>query len=129
MADSNIDKLLSKYNMDNYNITIENCHVKILQYIKDNAIPVNNYEEDMKNLYLNMLKDGYKFLINSDNLTDILISIAYVLSPDDELNSEMVKNTLGTMECDSSDEDEDEDNNMMQQQQQMLMNMMKMGKK
>ena len=123
-----MDKLIEKYNNEEFNVTLDNCHIKILEFIKNNNIVVNNYEEDMKNLYLNMLKNGYKFVVNSDNLTDILISIAYVLSPDDELNSVMVKNTLGTMECDSSDEDDDEDN-IMEQQQQMLMNMMRMGKK
>ena len=123
-----MDKLIEKYNNEEFNITLDNCHIKILQFIKNNNIAINNYEEDMKNLYLNMLKNGYKFVVNSDNLTDILISIAYILCPDDELNSVMVKNTLGTMECDSSDEDDDDDN-IMEQQQQMLMNMMRMGKK
>lgn len=127
-----MDKLIEKYSNKEFNVTLDNCHIKILQFIKNNNIVINNYEEDMKNLYLNMLKNGYKFVVNSDNLTDILISIAYVLSPDDELNSVMVKNTLGTMECDSSDEDENEgenEDNIMEQQQQMLMNMMRMGKK
>ena len=85
-------------------INLENSHEKFLEFIKKNDITINNYEEDMKNLYLKMLLNGYRFICNREILTDI----AYMLSPKDELNSEMVKNTLGTMECDSDSDSDSE---------------------
>lgn len=89
-------------------INLENSHEKFLEFIKKNDITINNYEEDMKNLYLKMLLNGYRFICNREILTDIMIDIAYMLSPKDELNSEMVKNTLGTMECDSDSDSDSE---------------------
>lgn len=109
-------------------VTLENCHDKFLEFIKKNDITINNYEEDMKNLYLKMLLNDYRFICNREILTDIMIDIAFMLSPKDELNIEMVKNTLGTMECDSdseSDSDPEIDEasmkrlNRMQQQMRM----------
>ena len=89
-------------------INLENCHANFLEFIKNNDITINNYEEDMKNLYLKMLLNGYRFICNREILTDIMIDIAYMLSPKDELNSEMVKNTLGTMECDTDSDSDSE---------------------
>lgn len=121
---NNLELLKNTYNDENYNITIDTCYSKVLNYIIDNNIKILNYEESMKETYLKMIKDGYKFLFNRDIITDILIDIAYAIEPKDELNSIMVKNTLGSIECDSEDTDSDDDNNNEELNQNNLMKMM-----
>ena len=101
---------MNEFNDNNIKVTIENCHSHILYFIKNNNIEINNYEEDMKETYLKMLKNNYIFLINKELLSEIMIDIVYRLSPKDELNIEMVKNAFATWECESSSEEEDYDN-------------------
>ena len=107
-----MEEFINEFNNNNTKVTLENCHSHILYFIKNNNIQINNYEEDMKETYLKMLKNNYIFLVNKELLSEIMIDIVYRLSPKDELNIEMVKNTFATWECDSSSEEEDDEDNI-----------------
>ena len=37
MEDTKMDKLIEKYNNEEFNITLDNCHIKILQFIKNKS--------------------------------------------------------------------------------------------
>lgn len=120
---------MNKFNSNNIKVTLENCHSHILYFIKNNNIQINNYEEDMKETYLKMLNNNYIFLINKELLSEIMIDIVYRLSPKDELNIEMVKNTFATWECDSSSEEEDDEDNIMWSSNNKRMNRMQQQNK
>lgn len=57
-----------------------NCHESILNYIEEKQIIITTYE-DIKNVYTDMIKSHYYFVIERDIITDILVDITYMLSP------------------------------------------------
>ena len=63
--------------------------------------------DDIMNVYLSMLRDGYCFVLDREVLMACLVDITYVLNPSND-NMEIVKlNMMG----EDDDEDEDEDEN------------------
>ena len=46
-------------------VNINNCHETIINYIEENNIEINNYE-DMKNVYVTMIGDHYYFVLERD---------------------------------------------------------------
>ncbi len=60
-------------------VNTNNCHEAILNYIDENTIEINNYE-DMKNTYANMILANYYFVLERDLISDILIDLTYILS-------------------------------------------------
>tara|TARA_Y100000817_G_scaffold314317_1_gene312762 strand:+ start:198 stop:473 length:276 start_codon:yes stop_codon:yes gene_type:complete len=61
-------------------VNINNCHETIINYIEENNIEINNYE-DMKNTYVTMVGNHYYFVIERDLISDILIDLTFVFVP------------------------------------------------
>ena len=90
-------------------VTLENLHETIPEYIHGNKIIIQNYD-DMKEVYLSMLRDRYLFTIDRDILVHSLIDLTYMFSPGDDVNKDNVLDTI-TLE-DEDDEDEDDDDSI-----------------
>ena len=86
-------------------VTLENFHELVPGYIHGNGITINNYE-DMKELYLGMLRDHYIFTFDRDILITCLIDMTYMYAPGDDLNKDAV---LEMLMLDDDDDDDDDD--------------------
>ena len=92
-------------------VTLESIHEDIPEYIHNNQIIVANYN-DMKDVYLRMLKDRYLFPIDRDILIACLTDMTYMYCPGDDLNKDRVVELLeleGDDDGDDSDDDGDDD--------------------
>tara|TARA_B100000674_G_scaffold111316_1_gene82614 strand:+ start:231 stop:548 length:318 start_codon:yes stop_codon:yes gene_type:complete len=94
----------------------DNLHQNVYEYIQTKSINVSN-EEDIFDVYMSMIKDGYCFVIDRDIVLSCMIDILYVLSPTNE-NKELVKKMLigeydeddnNSEEANDSDEGNDSD--------------------
>tara|TARA_Y100000591_G_C21558082_1_gene557132 strand:- start:321 stop:626 length:306 start_codon:yes stop_codon:yes gene_type:complete len=82
----------------------DNLHQNVYEYIQTKSINVSN-EEDIFDVYMSMIKDGYCFVIDRDIVLSCMIDILYVLSPTND-NKELVKKMLiGEYEDDKNSED------------------------
>jgi len=81
-------------------VNINNCHESIINFIEEHEVIVTSYE-DIKNVYADMIKDNYYFIIDRDLISDILVDLTYVLAPN-AINRGRV---IGTI-----DMEEEEDN-------------------
>tara|TARA_X000000950_G_scaffold287778_1_gene401583 strand:+ start:5461 stop:5766 length:306 start_codon:yes stop_codon:yes gene_type:complete len=82
----------------------DNLHQNVYEYIQTKGINVSN-EEDIFNVYMSMIQDGYCFVIDRDIVLSCMIDILYVLSPTND-NKELVKKMLiGEYEDDKNSED------------------------
>ena len=88
-------------------VTIDTLHESIPEYIHGNNIIIQNYE-DMKSVYLRMLKDRYLFTIDREILIPCLIDLTYMYCPGDDINKDTVLDLLDLQEEDE-DDDDDED--------------------
>lgn len=77
-----------------------NFNEQIINFINNNAINVNNYD-DMKQVYLRMLETNYSFILNHELKLHMLIELTYSLSPNDENRD----NVIQCLDIDSDDED------------------------
>ena len=85
-------------------INTGNLHQNVYEYIQTKEIEVKEID-DIMNVYLSMLRDGYCFVLDREVLMACLVDITYVLNPSND-NMEIVKlNMMG------EDDDEDEDEN------------------
>tara|TARA_B100000575_G_C23140086_1_gene663233 strand:- start:1519 stop:1935 length:417 start_codon:yes stop_codon:yes gene_type:complete len=84
-------------------VTIDNLHELIPEYIHNNKTIIQNYD-DMKEVYLSMLRDRYLFTLDRDILVNCLTDLTYMFAPGDELNKDAVLELL-----DYGDEEEEED--------------------
>ena len=95
-------------------VTLDNLHEVIPEYIHGNNIIVQNYD-DMKEVYLGMLRDRYLFTIDRDILAHSLIDLTYMFAPGDDVNKDNVLDTISLEEDDDDDDDEDDINDMVLQ--------------
>jgi len=89
-------------------VKLDNMHVTILNYIKDNNIKIVEYE-DMKECILKMIREKYIFNINRDRLRDAMEDLTYMFSPNDEINKDRVNKGLEYEYSDDEDDDEYDD--------------------
>ena len=89
-------------------VTLDNLHEVIPEYIHGNNIIVQNYD-DMKEVYLSMLRDRYLFTIDRDILAHSLIDLTYMFAPGDDVNKDNVLDTISLEEDDEEDDDDDEE--------------------
>ena len=97
-------------------VTLDNLHELIPEYIHNNKTIIQNYD-DMKEVYLSMLRDRYLFTLDRDILVNCLTDLTYMFAPGDDLNKDAVLELLdyGDDEEDDEDEDEDEDDVVVQE--------------
>ena len=89
-------------------VTLDNLHEVIPEYIHGNNIIVQNYD-DMKEVYLGMLRDRYLFTIDRDILAHSLIDLTYMFAPGDDVNKDNVLDTITLEDEDEGDDEEDDD--------------------
>ena len=73
-----------------------------------------NEVDDIMNVYLSMLRDGYCFVLNREIMLACLVDITYVLNPTNdnmEIVKNMVRNEYDSDEEGSDDGDENDDDN------------------
>ena len=81
-------------------INVNNCHEYIINYIQEKEIEILLYE-DMKNVYADMIRDHYYFIIDRDLLSDILVDLTYCLGQN-AINRGRV---IGTIDMEEEDDD------------------------
>jgi hypothetical protein len=102
-------------------VTIENYHLAITEYIKENEIIISEYD-DMTSCILRMIRAGYCFNMDKNLLRSFLEDLTYMYSPNDEKNKDRIVNMLEESDDeDSDDSDDDEDPEQMAKMMQMLM--------
>jgi hypothetical protein len=79
----------------------DNFHETILNFIEENGININNYD-DTKEVYTKMLIQHYYFVLDRDLISDILVDITYILSPNN-VNKGRVIETIDIEEDDIDD--------------------------
>jgi len=92
-------------------VTLENFHELVPEYIFNQKLMIQNYE-DTKELYLSMLKDGYLFTFDRDILIACLTDLTYMYAPGDDVNKDAVIELLvldGELEDDDDDDDDEDD--------------------
>tara|TARA_Y100001980_G_C14553718_1_gene339347 strand:+ start:920 stop:1189 length:270 start_codon:yes stop_codon:yes gene_type:complete len=80
-------------------INTNNCHEAILNYVEENTVEINTYE-DMKNTYANMILADYYFIIERDLIADILVDLTYRLSS----NATNRGRVIGTIDMEDNDD-------------------------
>ena len=90
-------------------VTLENLHEMIPEYIHGNKVVIQNYD-DMKEVYLSMLRDRYLFTLDRDILVHSLIDLTYMFAPGDDVNKDNVLDTI-TLEDEEDDEEDDDSMN------------------
>jgi hypothetical protein len=88
-------------------VTVDNFHEHVPEYIFNKKTIIQNYE-DMKEVYLSMLRDHYLFTFDRDILIACLTDLTYMYSPGDDLNKDAVVELL-VLENEDLDDDEDLD--------------------
>ena len=88
-------------------VTLENFHELVPEYIQGNNIIIQNYE-DTKEIYLSMLRDNYLFTFDRDILIACLTDLTYMYAPGDDLNKDAVIELL-VLEGEEEEDDEDEE--------------------
>tara|TARA_Y100000996_G_C22212269_1_gene515926 strand:+ start:195 stop:623 length:429 start_codon:yes stop_codon:yes gene_type:complete len=96
-------------------VTLDNLHELIPEYIHNNKTIIQNYD-DMKEVYLSMLRDRYLFTLDRDILVNCLTDLTYMFAPGDDLNKDAVLELLDYGDDEEDDEDEDEGDNVVVQE-------------
>ena len=91
-------------------VTLENLHELVPEYIHNNNIIIQNYE-DMKEVFLGMIRDRHLFTIDRDILAHSLIDLTYMFAPGDDLNKDAVVELLVLEGDEYDEEDNDEGDN------------------
>ena len=81
-------------------VNTNNCHEAILNYVEENTVDINTYE-DMKNTYANMILADYYFVLERDLIADILVDLTYILSS----NATNRGRVIGTIDMEDDDDD------------------------
>ena len=89
-------------------VTLDNLHEVIPEYIHGNNIIIQNYE-DMKEVFLGMIRDRHLFTIDRDILAHSLIDLTYMFAPVDDVNKDNVLDTITLEDEDEGDDEEDDD--------------------
>ena len=88
-------------------VTLDNFHEHVPEYIFNTKTIIQNYE-DMKEVYLSMLRNNYLFTFDRDILIACLTDLTYMYSPGDDLNKDAVIELL-VLESDDLDEENESD--------------------
>ena len=70
-------------------VNVDNFHVTMFEYISSKKMNVDGLKGITK-VYLDMLKDGYYFIIDKTLISGFLTDIAYVLNPNSENEIQVV---------------------------------------
>lgn len=89
-------------------VTLENFHELVPEYIHNKNIIISNYD-DMKETYLCMLRDQYLFIFDRDVLIACLTDLTYMYAPGDDLNKDAVLELLVLENEDDMDDCDEED--------------------
>ena len=84
-------------------VTKENLHISIVSFIEKGNHIIGEYE-DMKELILNMIREGYVFNLDRDRLRDAMEELTYMLCPGDDVNKDRL---IKGLEYDDSSDEED----------------------
>ena len=74
-------------------VTLDNFHEHVPEYIHGNNIMIQNYE-DTKEVYLGMLRSNYLFTFDRDVLIACLTDLTYMYAPGDDVNKDAVIDLL-----------------------------------
>ena len=85
-------------------VNLENIHELVYSFIENNNIRVLNFEESMTQVYLDMISNNYRFIVDRELMHEIFCEIAYKLNPNDPLNRDRLLMTIGAIDDDSDDE-------------------------
>ena len=85
-------------------VNLENIHELTYNFIENNNIRVLNFEESMTQVYLDMIQNNYRFIVDRELMHEIFCEIAYKLNPNDPLNRDRLLMTIGAIGDDSDDE-------------------------
>ena len=88
-------------------VTLDNFHEHVPEYIFNTKTIIQNYE-DMKEVYLSMLRNNYLFTFDRDILIACLTDLTYMYSPGDDLNKDAVIELL-VLESEDLDEENESD--------------------
>ena len=83
----------------------DDMYETIHKFITDEAKTVVCYE-DMINIVLDMVREGFCFSVDRELLRDALESLAYMYEPNDDMNKERV--ILQLIDLDDDDDDSDD---------------------
>ena len=108
---------LKKVTVDDLYETIDTC-------VKNSGQNIRSYNE-MVDIILNMIKDGYYFPFDRDILRDAMDSLTYMYFPEEEMNKDRLIQQLDD-DVDEADDDEDDDDEMSGQDLMRMMQMMGM---
>ena len=97
MSDSNEMKL----------VTIENVHFEIPNFINENQIYINSYE-DMTQAVLRMIQNKYLFNFDRNLLRSIMEDLTFMYCPGDDINRDRVLSMLDASDDEGDDESEEE---------------------
>ena len=86
-------------------VTPETLYETIDTFVTDNKSKVKTYD-DMIDVVLKMMKDGYCFSFDRDILRDAMESLTFMYCPGDEMNRDRVV-------CQLEDVDDDDDDVIM----------------
>ena len=87
-------------------VIVDDVYETIHSYIENSDKVVETYE-DMVEIILLMIKDGYCFVMDRDILRDAMESLTYMYSPVDEMNKDRIIQQF-VDEGDSESDDEDD---------------------
>ncbi len=92
----------------------------INSYVETSETSVDTYD-DMVEVILSMIKDGYCFIMERDILRDAMESLTYMYSPSDDMNKDRLIQQFADEEDEESDEEDNEDLDMLKMMQMMGM--------
>ena len=87
-------------------ITIDNFHTILPEYIYENKIIIDNYN-DLCNVVINMMKNKYFFNIEKNQLRDLMDDMAFIYNPGSDENIARVQNLICDSDSDSDSDGED----------------------
>jgi len=93
-------------------VTLENFHEIVSEYIHHTKTIIQNYD-DMKEVYLSMLRDNHLFTFDRDILIACLTDLTYMYAPGDDVNKDAVVELL-VLETEIEEEDDMDDNDSIQ---------------
>jgi hypothetical protein len=88
-------------------VTLENFHELVPEYIHHNNTIIQNYD-DVKEVYLSMLRDNHLFTFDRDILIACLTDLTYMYAPGDDVNKDAVVELL-VLETELEEDDMDDD--------------------
>ncbi len=98
----------------------EEVYETINSYIETRETSVDTYD-DMVEVILSMIKDGYCFIMERDILRDAMESLTYMYSPSDDMNKDRLVQQFADEDDEESEEEDSEDIDMLKMMQMMGM--------